>query len=148
MTAEPVSGRPAQSRMMATAVLLAVLVAGATAGVVFDRMFLLRRSPRYGNRPPMSGDMGRRGGPPSAEMRKRFSDRIAKELGLTPEQQVKVDTIMTRQFEGMRKASAVVQPTIDSLVRAAQASMDSVLTPEQRTKVAELRKRQRPPRGP
>lgn len=128
--------------MMATLVLIAVLIAGGAAGVVVDRMFLLRRGPRFGGRPP-SGEMRGRGGPPSPEMRRRFSERIAKELGLTPEQQVKVDTIMTRQFEGMRRASATVQPTIDSLVRAAQASMDSVLTPEQREKVKQMRGRQR-----
>lgn len=136
------NGRPTQSRLMATLVLVAVLMAGAAAGVVVDRMFLLRRGPRSGGRPPM-GEMRGRGGPPSPEARKRFSDRLAKELGLTPEQQVKVDTIMTRQFEGMRRASATVQPTIDSLVRAAQASMDSVLTPEQRDKVKAMRSRPR-----
>ena len=142
MTADGSVGRQGQSRLMASAVLVAVLIAGGAAGVLIDRMFLLRPGGRYGNRPPM-GDMGRRGGPPSGEGRRRFSDRIAKELGLTPEQQVKVDTIMTRQFEGMRKASASVQPRIDSLVLAAQASMDSVLTPEQREKVKLLRQQMR-----
>jgi Spy/CpxP family protein refolding chaperone len=132
--------RPTRSRLMAVGVLLAVAVAGAAGGVLLDRT-LLAPPPRPGR--PSMGDMGRRSGSPSSEMRKRFSDRIAKELGLTPEQQVKVDSIMTRQFEGMRKASATVQPTIDSLVRAAQASMDSVLTPEQRTKVQEMRRRPR-----
>jgi Spy/CpxP family protein refolding chaperone len=133
--------RAPQTQLLAAAVLLAVAVAGGAAGVVLDRTLLMPRG-RPG-RPPM-GEMSRRGGPPSAESRKRFSDRIAQELGLTPDQQVRVDSIMTRQFEGMRHASESVRPTIDSLVRSAQASMDSVLTPAQREKVKAMRQRGRP----
>ena len=133
------NGRASQSRLVAAAVLLAVAVAGVAAGVVFDRAVLLPRGgPRRGGPSSFMRDRG-----PSPEMRHRFSERMAKELDLTPAQQVKIDTIMTRQFEGMSRASAVVRPTIDSLTRAAQASMDSVLTPEQRVKVAEMRTRNR-----
>ena len=147
-TDDNVGMRPTQSRLTAVGVLLAVAVAGGAGGVLLDRTLLAPKDHTF-TRPPMGGgdNAGRRGGPPSADGRRRFSDRLAKELGLTPEQQVKVDTIMTRQFQGMRKASATIQPTIDSLVRAAQASMDSVLTPEQRIKVQEMRKRPRT-RGP
>ena len=72
---------------------------------------------------------------------------MAKELGLSPEQQVRMDTIMTRQMEGIQRASASIQPTVDSLVRDAQRAMDSVLTPAQREKVKTMRRGPRPPRG-
>lgn len=133
------NGRASQSRLVAAAVLLAVALAGAATGVVFDRAVLLPRDGYHRGGP--STFMRDRG--PSPQMRHRFSERMAKELDLTPAQQVKIDTIMTRQFEGISRASAVVRPTIDSLTRAAQASMDSVLTAEQRVKVAEMRTRSR-----
>ena len=51
---------------------------------------------------------------------------MAKELGLTPEQQVKVDSIMSKQRRGIRKVTDAAQPAIDSLTREAQQAMDSV----------------------
>jgi Spy/CpxP family protein refolding chaperone len=139
MTGHEVSGTPpVGSRILAMAVLLAVAIAGATGGVLLDRMVFMPRGPRMGRSSFSASAM--RGRMPSPESRRRFSDRMAKELGLTPTQQARVDTIMTRQFEGMQRASASVRPTIDSLVQAAQRSMDSVLTPEQRTKVQSMRR--------
>lgn len=148
MTFDDVTGgRTSSSKMVAFVVLLAVAVAGGAAGVLIDRTLLLDHGPRGGG-PPRGGDYrGGRGRSPSPEMRRRFSDRMAEELKLTKEQQVKVDTIMTRQFRGMEAASASIRPTIDSLVRAAQASMDSVLTAEQREKVKTLRKSRGDGRG-
>lgn len=142
------NSRASQSRWVAAAVMLAVALAGGAAGVVFDRAVLVpRNAPARRGGPPSGFVRGDRGAP-SADARKRFSDRMALELSLTPEQQVKVDTIMTRQFAGMEQAREKVRPVIDSLTRAAQASMDSVLTPEQRTKVAEMRSRPQGRGGP
>lgn len=122
-------------------VLLAVAVAGGAAGVALDRLVLLpRATPPVA---PPSASQDRLGRTPNPEMRRRFSERMAKDLGLTPEQSVQVDSIMKRQFEAMRKASDVVRPTIDSLSRTAQAALDSVLTPTQREKVREMRQRGR-----
>jgi hypothetical protein len=142
MTASDVgSPRASQARLLAAAVLLAVAVAGAAAGVVIDRAVLMPRGPRRG------GSSFMRDRAPSPDMRRRFSERMAKDLDLTPAQQVRIDTIMTRQFEGVARASALVRPTIDSLTRTAQAAMDSVLTPAQREKVATMRQHWHGPAG-
>lgn len=132
---------------MAVLVLLAVAVAGGAGGVLIDRTLLAPKPQARGDGPPRGDMRGGRGGGPSPEARRRFSDRMAKELGLTPEQQVQVDSIMTRQFRGMEAASATIRPRIDSLVKAAQASMDSVLSPEQREKVKAMRRDRRGGRG-
>ena len=142
MTSDDTVGtRASQSRWVAAAVLLAVAIAGGAAGAVFDRAVLVpRNTPPRRSGPPSGFMRGDRGGV-SPDSRRRFSDRMARDLNLTPDQQAKVDTIMRRQFEGMSRASEKVRPVIDSLTRAAQASMDSILTPEQRTKVTEMRTR-------
>lgn len=140
MTLDDVTGgRTSSSKLVAFVVLLAVAVAGGAAGVLIDRTVLLDHG-RRGDGPPRGENSRGRGRSPSPEMRRRFSDRMAEELKLTKEQQVKVDSIMTRQFRGMEAASASIRPTIDSLVRAAQASMDSVLNAEQRERVKTLRR--------
>ena len=139
--------RSSGSRVIAVVALLAVGLAGVAGGVVLDRAVLTRDVRQSGPPSGMRGGRGGRDRVPSAEMRKQFSDRMAKELGLSPEQQVRMDTIMTRQMEGIQRASASIQPTVDSLVRDAQRAMDSVLTPAQREKVKTMRRGPRPTRG-
>ena len=76
---------------------------------------------------------------------------MAQELGLTPEQQVRVDSIMAKQSRGIRRVTDAAQPAIDSLTHQAQQAMDSILSPAQQIKVKELRGRGRgrgrPPMG-
>ena len=68
---------------------------------------------------------------------------MAQDLGLTPDQAVRVDSIMAKQSRGIRKVTDAAQPAIDSLTREAQQAMDSILTAEQRIKVKALRERGR-----
>lgn len=144
MSADDVTGpRSTQARATAVAVLLAVGIAGVAGGVVLDRTVLMPKTPVAAVRGGPNTPSDRIGRSPNPDMRRRFSERMAKDLGLTPEQSVKVDAIMKHQFDEMRKASELVRPRIDSLSRAAQLAMDSVLTPEQREKVKELRARGR-----
>lgn len=127
---------------MAIVVMLAVAIAGAAGGVVLDRTVLLKNATPAPVRDTIvrSDRLGRT---PNPDMRRRFSERMAKDLSLTPEQSAQIDVIMKRQFDEMRKASELVRPTIDSLSRTAQAAMDSLLTPEQRIKVKDMRQRGR-----
>ena len=80
-------------------------------------------------------------------MRRRFSDQMTKDLDLTPSQQVRVDSVLTRQMEAIRRATDAVRPTTDSITREAQKAMDAILTPSQRAKVKVFRERTGSPRG-
>lgn len=140
MIGTPAGGSRAQ--LTAIVVMVAVALAGGAAGIVFDRTVLIPKSAPKVVRDSTRGP-DRLGRTPNPDMRRRFSERMAKDLNLTPEQSVQIDAIMKRQFDEMRRASERVRPTIDSLSRSAQAAMDSLLTPEQRIKVKEMRQRGR-----
>lgn len=140
MTSSETGG--SRARLTAVAVMVAVALAGGAAGVVLDRTVLIPQStPKVARDTTPNTD--RLGRTPNPDMRRRFSERMAKDLNLTPEQSAQIDVIMKHQFDEMRKASELVRPTIDSLSRYAQAAMDSLLTPEQRAKVKEMRQRGR-----
>lgn len=138
----PVTSPTVRSRAFAVMVLLVVAAGGVAAGIAIDRVVLL---PRFQppNPPFLLGPQG-----PSEEIRSRVSNRIARELDLTPAQQLQVDAIMDRQFAGMSKASDAVRPVIDSTLRATQAALDSVFTPEQQAKVRAMRERMQARRPP
>ncbi|MBL0170498.1 MAG: hypothetical protein IPP90_07140 [Gemmatimonadaceae bacterium] len=149
--------RTIRSRVMGVMVLVAVAAASVIGGVALDRGVLLPRMfdgrPGFPGGPTFGGRPGFRGGPPrgrepSPEMRRRFSAQMAKDLDLTPKQQVQVDSVLTRQMEAIRRATDALRPTTDSITREAQSAMDSILNPTQRAKVKVVRERMgRPPSG-
>lgn len=140
MTA-PSSNRLARSPFIAGIVLLLVAVSGGIAGVAVDRLVLMPHMFRGGHREHHDG----RGPPRDHGVR----DRIGRELGLSPEQQTRVDSIMDREMHGVHDVRAEVQPRLDSIVARTRRELDAVLTPEQRKKAEEMRKRHPPPpRGP
>jgi len=69
-------------------------------------------------------------------------ERLARELELTPEQRVRVDSIMAEQMSDFRRLREAMQPRFDSVLARAQARLDSVLTPVQRQKLGALRSRE------
>jgi Spy/CpxP family protein refolding chaperone len=124
--------------LKAALVLLLAILAGGVAGVALDRLVLL---PRMFHRPGLEHGM-RRSHPRDREFRNRF----AREVGLTPEQQRRVDSIMDRQGRELRAVRGQVQPELDSIIQRTRRELDSVLTPDQRQKAAEIRRRH--PRRP
>lgn len=130
----PRRGRTA--RLAAAGVLLTVALAGAAAGVAFDRYVLIPH--RFEAQRANSGEPRRRpdgrGG-----RRDRFHEQLARMLGLTAEQRVQLDSVMSRQERDLRAAHAVVQPRVDSIVASTRRQLDSILTPEQREKLRDLR---------
>jgi Spy/CpxP family protein refolding chaperone len=127
---------------MAVVVLLLAALAGGLAGVALDRTVLLRHMF------PGSG-FGYEHGPGDGPPRDReFRARIAKELGLSPEQQIRIDSIMDRRGRELRAVRAQVQPTLDSIITRTRRQVDSVLTPEQRKKAEEFRRKHPRPPGP
>jgi Spy/CpxP family protein refolding chaperone len=135
------TGRPGRGRMIAGLVLLLTALAGGLAGVAVDRLVLLPHM--FGGRD--FGPHGRHGPPPPNH---EFRDRFAHDLGLTDDQQVRIDSIMDRQMREVRAIRRQVQPRVDSIISGARRELDAVLTPEQRLKAEALRKQHPPPPRP
>lgn len=132
--------RPPGGPLLAVLVLLLVAFAGGLAGVAMDRLILLPhmfRGPGW--------HAGRPGGPPRD---RAFRERFAREVGLSPEQQIRIDSIMDHQGRELRAVRSRVQPQVDSIITRTRRQLDSVLTPEQRKKAEEIRKRHPRPPGP
>jgi hypothetical protein len=129
----PSSKRP-RGPLFAALVLLLALFVGGVAGVAIDRHLLLPRMFRSG--------FHRFPGPRDREFRNRF----AREVGLSAEQQTRIDSIMDRQGRELRAVRSKVQPQLDSIIGRTRRELDSVLTPQQRKKAEEIRRRHpRPP---
>jgi Spy/CpxP family protein refolding chaperone len=118
------------------AVVLALCVSvGIIGGVVLDRLLLI---PNH---------IGRRATPargpralwPASQAASR--DRLASELALTDSQRVKLDTVLSRQTARFRAAREVIQPQIDSIFQQTRAQIDSILTPQQRDQLRNIRDR-------
>jgi periplasmic protein CpxP/Spy len=140
MTA-PGPRRPPPGPLLAVLVLLLVAIVGGLAGVALDRLVFL---PQMFRGPGFGHGHGPGGPPRDREFRARF----ARELGLTSEQQTRIDSIMDRQGRELRALRGQVQPTLDSIVARTRRQMDSVLTPQQRKKAEEIRRKHPRPPGP
>jgi Spy/CpxP family protein refolding chaperone len=144
-----------RSRMMAGLTVLAMLGIGIAIGIAVDRTMLHRGFGRGGSWGSNGGgrsgrgDMGSLGmignsAPDSAarqRYRARMIGRMREDLSLTPVQERAIDSIFVSregQLEALRQR---VRPPLDSLRDQLRVSIDAVLTPEQRTKFAEQRKR-------
>lgn len=135
----PALARGGRSRLVASLVLLVAVLVGGTAGVAFDRLVLLPA--RFG--PPPFGP----GAPPGPRHERAARERFARELGLSDEQRVRIDSLMERQIREIRAARTTVQPRLDSIIGETRRAIDSILTPDQRAKAEEMARR-RPRRPP
>jgi Spy/CpxP family protein refolding chaperone len=117
------------------AVVLALCVSvGTIAGVVLDRVLLIPN--HIGRRAPPRGP---RALWPASQAASR--DRLATELALTDAQRVKLDTVLSRQTARFRAAREVIQPRVDSIFQQTRAQIDSMLTPQQRDQLRNIRDR-------
>ena len=138
MTSPSAPWRPG-GRLLAVLVLLLVAVAGGLAGVAIDRRVLLPRK--------FEGHRFEHGPGPHGRDRE-FRNRFARELGLSTEQRTRIDSIMEHQGRELRAIRHQVQPQLDSIVSRTRQQLDSVLTPEQRKKAEEIRRKHPRPHGP
>jgi len=141
-----------RSRILAIAVLLAVLAAGLFAGAALTLAFgsrgdrvahemRIRRGPGgpgglHG--PPIPGDhegvVFMRGGGPGG---------FGEELDLDPEQRERVERLMEEQRRKADQLMADMQPRMKALMDSTNAAIEEVLTPEQREQFREMQAERR-----
>ena len=114
-------------------VLAIVAAASGLAGAAIDRYVIMRR---LGPLAPLlkAGDSS----PADAH---RFAEHVAGELDLSPDQEQRVEAIIGRRMADARVMRAQVRTQLLAMVGGAQSEIDSVLTPPQRAKFLEIRRR-------
>jgi Spy/CpxP family protein refolding chaperone len=115
------------TRTAAVAVVVVAFIAGILVGVAGDHLYLIksgRLSPRHGR---FSAD--------------RMTDRLTHELDLTPQQKTQVQSIIERHRAKIDATMAAVRPQVRQELDATNAEIETVLTPAQKTKFANLRMR-------
>jgi len=135
-----------KSKVWITLAIILVFAAGVVVGVFAEKW-------RFGRRPGMRG-----GGPNPA--RYPSMARWANELGLTAEQQAKIQDIFkvnNERIEGLRKD---LNKNVDEIRGQLKKDVDAVLTPEQKQKMEamiqkqmeqhrkDMERRPKPPRNP
>jgi hypothetical protein len=123
--------------LLAAMVLLLAAVVGGVGGIVLDRHMLL---PRMFHGDHFAGHRPLRD--------REFRNRFAREVGLSPEQQIRIDSIMDREAHELRMLRGKIQPQLDSIIGRTRHQLDSILTPEQRKRAVEIRRRHPRPPGP
>ena len=80
-----------------------------------------------------------------------MDDRMARALSLTPAQRTQVDSIMSQSMRRIEQVQQQIRPQMRQVFTETHARIDSVLTPEQQTRLRELfphRGRERGDSGP
>ena len=138
----PSPSRRIPPRAAAILLMVAVFVVGILAGFALDRaVYRAHHDWRF---------HGRGGAPiwmiPEVQQRRHW-DRISDRLHLTPEQRAAVDSILTRRARQLEDARLRIDPMMRAIMEGTRHQIDSVLTPDQRARLEQLR-RERGPRGP
>jgi Spy/CpxP family protein refolding chaperone len=138
------------ARIVAALVVALALLSGVLIGIASDRLLLLPFGHRFHAGPPRGGpsapgfifgppDGARQSGrifEPSAEW---VTDRLTRELDLTPEQRVRVDSIVTRRMAQRREIMTPVRERMRQLFDSTRTDVEAVLTPAQRATFDKLR---------
>ena len=117
------------TRAAAVAVVVVAFVAGILVGVAGDHLYLIRSgrlSPRHTT---------------SRFAADRMADRLTHELDLTPQQKTQVQQIIERHRAKIDATMANVRPQVRQELDATNAEIETILTPAQKTKFADLRMR-------
>lgn len=105
-------------------VLLLVGGAGVAVGVAIDRTMLYRQ---YGAAWTMQA--------PSSGAGEAIARQLARDLDLSSQQQIAVDSIIARQMTAYDSLRREYQPRVRTLMLATRAAIDSILTPPQRERL-------------
>lgn len=135
----PARRRPSRGQVLGLLALgiLLVAAAGVASGVVLERQVLSRHGARGGWK---KGEL-RAGGP------RAMHERFNRDLGLTPAQAAKIDSIFASHRPAIDSARAQSEPKVRAIIDQTRREIDSVLTPEQREKMHARMLREHPPGG-
>lgn len=122
------TGVPA--RAVAALVVALALVSGVLLGIASDRWLLLPGGRHHGG-------VAMRGGPSPDWV----TERLARDLDLTPEQRTRVDSIVTRRMAERRALMEPVRTRMRQLFDSTRSDVEAVLTPAQRVKLESLETR-------
>jgi hypothetical protein len=122
-----------KSRLVAGLVIVLVFLAGAAVGFWCHHAL----GPR--------GFLGFAiGGPPAGpppEMKGWMLQRLDRELDLTPEQHARIDTVLTRRETDIRALMSETRPRFEAIASRTRAEIQTVLTPGQQEKFAQITRR-------
>ena len=120
--------------MLLTLALVLVAAAGVASGVVLERTVLSRHGEHGYGPGGRRGDRGRRA----------MHERFGRDLGLTKDQEVKIDSIFASHRAAIDSARAASEPRIRAIIDQTRREVDSVLTPAQREKMHARMQREHP----
>lgn len=117
------------SRGRAAVLLLLMFAAGLTVGLAGERYALHRGIEKAASESTRQG--------------RSTIERFADDLGITPEQQARIDPILAETREQMSAVFDRVRPEWEAVVDSARARIESVLTPDQAERYGALLEQQR-----
>jgi Spy/CpxP family protein refolding chaperone len=130
----PPVGAANSAKRIAVASIVIAFVAGVLAGIVGDRVWMLRHVRPRGMR----------------SMTARIVKRLDHDLSLTPQQRDQVTRILEQHQQRVAAITAISRPQIRREIDMGNAEIERILTPEQRAKFQTIRMRMRregPPPG-
>jgi hypothetical protein len=127
------------SRGLIALIFAALFVTGLLGGVALDRLVLHHRhGPFAGMRP---GPEEFRDQPERrTEMQKRLADRITRELDLSADQRRQLEALLPRHATAFDSLRTEMDLRLRALLDSSAMEVEGILTPEQKTKWAEIRR--------
>lgn len=116
------------TRTAAVAIVVIAFCAGLLVGVAGDHLYLIHSGRLFPRRAARFAT-------------DRMADRLDRELHLTPQQKTQVQQILERHRARIDAAMSSVRPMVRQELDASNKEIETILTPEQRTKFGELRMR-------
>ena len=116
------------TRTAAVVVVIAAFVAGILVGVAGDHLYLIRSGrlfPRHASH--FAAD--------------RMAEHLGRELQLSPQQKSQVQQIIEKHRAKIDATMSSVRPQVRQELEATNAEIETILTPDQKTKFAKLRMR-------
>jgi Spy/CpxP family protein refolding chaperone len=117
------------TRTAAVLVIVVAFIAGAVIGIAADHLWLLHR-----------GVLLHHGGGGRSST-SRMADRLDRELHLSAAQKTQVQQILDRHRTKIDALMTSVRPQVRQEVDASNNEIETILTPEQKTKFAQVRMR-------
>jgi Spy/CpxP family protein refolding chaperone len=122
-----------KSRLVAGIVIVLVFVAGVAVGC-----YVHQSMPRHGF--PGLAIGGPPPGPPR-ELKGSILRRLDHDLELTPQQHARIDSVLTRRESDLRTLMSETRPRFEAIAARTRSEIQSVLTPAQQQKFAEITRR-------